>query len=190
MPDEYFTDNVSWYVFTTAMKTLGKKELWDKYSQEKGGDKYNKEENETRFWDNAQHKTYMCLENMLDNSSFVDDAKVFLAYFKLKMTDNHNIKPDVVMNERYIDVNNDGNFMDTVCDRRFNLVKADTGCGKTTAFKNYIKKTNKRFISIVSRVSLGKDQWKTWTDAGIECHWHEDVEDEWYRIEGENIVVT
>tara|TARA_B100001094_G_C18196316_1_gene811478 strand:- start:5916 stop:9062 length:3147 start_codon:yes stop_codon:yes gene_type:complete len=190
LPDEYFTDNVSWYVFTTAMKTLGKKELWDKYSQEKGGDKYNKEENETRFWDNAQHKTYMCLENMLDNSSFVDDAKVFLAYFKLKMTDNHNIKPDVVMNERYIDVNNDGNFMDTVCDRRFNLVKADTGCGKTTAFKNYIKKTNKRFISIVSRVSLGKDQWKTWTDAGIECHWHEDVEDEWYRIEGENIVVT
>ena len=190
LPDEYFTDNVSWYVFTTAMKTLGKKELWDKYSKEKGGDKYNKEENEKRFWDNAQHKTYMCLENMLDNSSFVDDAKVFLAYFKMKMMDIHTIKPDKIVNTRYLDMDNDGTFIDIECNRRFNLCRADTGCGKTTAFKSYINKTKQRFISIVSRVSLGKEQVKVFRNAGIKCYWHEDIEAEWYRHEGDNIVIT
>lgn len=190
LPDSYFIDNVSWYVFTTAMKTIDREDLWDKYSKEKGGDKYDKDENIKRFWNNAKHQTYMCLEHLLDNSSFVDDPKLFLSYFKLKMTDIHNTEPDEYIDEKYIDKNSDGMFIMNKCDKRFNFCKADTGTGKTTAFKNYIKLTEKRFISVVSRVSLGKEQVKVFKDAGIECHWHEDIKDCWYEYEGSNIVVT
>ena len=206
LPDDYFIDNTSWYVFTTAMKTLGKKDLWDKYSKEKGGDKYNYEENCVRYWDNAKHKTMLCLENMLSNSSFVDDPKLFLGYFKMKPTNIHTTKIDKELEARqYLDINNDGEFFKEH-DKRFTLVRSDTGTGKTTAFKNYIKNTNKRFISVVSRVSLGLEQEKVFKNAGIECVWHEDITNPteeimqeknhipydigWWMFEGENIITT
>ena len=200
LPDDYFIDSVSWYIFTTAMKTLGKQELWDKYSKEKGGDTYDREQNIKRFWDNAQHRTYLCLENVLENSTFVDDPKIFLGYFKLKLTNIHNTKPDITLDGRkYLDEDDNGYFFEKY-NKRFTLVRSDTGTGKTTAFKNYIDANpNKRFISVVSRVSLGEEQTKVFKEKGIECEWHEDISNQsqesngyegWWMYEGTNIVTT
>ena len=190
LPNNFFTDNVDWYCFTTAMKTINRKDLWEKYSQEKSPEKYNKEENE-KMWDCARHKTYMCLEYLLENSSFVEDAKIFLSYFKLKVDKINEIKPDELLEPRqYLDINNDGGFFMNIW-KKYIFARSDTGTGKTTAFKNYIKKTNKRFISIVSRVSLGKEQVKVFKEAGIDCVFHEEIsEGEWWANEGNNIVVT
>jgi hypothetical protein len=206
LDNDFFIDNDKWYVFTTAMKTIGKKDLWDKYSKEKGGDKYDYDENCKRYWENAKHKTLMCLEHILSNSSFVDDPKTFLGYFKMKPTDIHNTETTKELEDRqYLDINNDGKFF-YENDKRFTLVRSDTGTGKTTAFKNYIKKTNRRFISIVSRVSLGLEQEKVFKRAGIDCIWHDDItkptkeiEEQysdspypigWWMFEGQNIITT
>ena len=88
------------------------------------------------------------------------------------------------------------------------IIKSDTGTGKTTAMKNYIKRTGNRFISIVSRITLGEDQIRVFKDEGIECYWHQDItnptdeiieefghmsqdgEIYYSMFEGQNIVIT
>ena len=206
LPKTYFKDNSKWYIFTTAMKLLYLsnsepttenkvfKELWDFYSENEGEEYYNLEENE-KLWDCCSPHSLMCLEHILDQSSFVHDAKTMMGYNKLRINHIHTKPHDKEINLRYLDKDSDGNFFDNM-NHRYVIVRSDTGTGKTTAFKNYIKKSYaiqngnyKRFISIVSRISLGKEQVKVFNEAGIECLWHEDV-DEWYREEGENIVIT
>mgnify|MGYP003632103471 CR=1 FL=1 len=211
LPDRYFTNDTDWMIFSTAMMTLDKHDIWDEYSKAKGGDTYCSGTNETKWeYKVFQYKTFLCLEHILCNSNFIignllqedfkeekdyldaikSKASQFLGYYKYKPTDCHNTIPDVILDDRkYLDPNNNGDFL--IREVQDNVIaQSDTGTGKTTAFKNYIKKSGRRFISIVSRVSLGKEQAKIFTDEGIECHWHEDINDGWYMYEGQNIVIT
>ena len=219
LPDKYFTNNIEWIIFSTAMMTLDKRELWEEYSKARGGDTYDKESNDKK-WDYQvfKYKTFLCIENLLCNSTFIvgdeedelikkELASLYLAYYKYKPTDCHNEKPDLVLEDRrYLDKNNDGEFLTT--HNGHIICKSATGTGKTTATKNYIQKTEKRFISIVSRVTLGEEQVAVFKDAGIDCHWHDDITNPpyemeekkcnqfcndahgWWMYEGENVVVT
>lgn len=219
LPDKYFTDNIDWIIFSTAMMTLDKREMWEEYSEARGGDTFVKWQNDQK-WDYEvfKYKTFLCIENLLCNSTFIvgdekDDLKkkemasLYLAYYKYKPTNCHNEKPDLILEDRrYLDKNNDGEFL--MENKGHIICKSATGTGKTTATKNYIQKTEKRFISIVSRVTLGEEQVAVFKDAGIDCHWHDDITnptkdvyDEkcnefcsdchgWWMYEGENVVVT
>lgn len=224
LPDRYFTLNNDWVIFSTAMMTLDRREIWEEYSIKRGGNTYDKEKN-NYTWDNKgfKYKTFLCIEHLLCNSTYIvgdieDElerkklATQYIAYYKYKPTDCHNIKPSTILSDRrYLDRNNDGDFFCkefSMYGHRNMVVKSGTGTGKTTAFKNYITRTKKRFISIVSRVSLGKDQMRVFKDNKIHCYWHDDIthpneeimeefyhaspdgEVHWYMFEGSNIVVT
>ncbi len=49
------------------------------------------------------------------------------------------------------------------------MIKSDTGTGKTTSFKHFIKQKDHKFISIVSRISLANEQYRVFNEFGAEC---------------------
>eukprot|EP01047_Picozoa_sp_COSAG01_P031215 COSAG01_NODE_2206_length_8170_cov_70.537108_2_plen_945_part_00 len=53
------------------------------------------------------------------------------------------------------------------------FVKSDTGTGKTTSFSHYIKRNKLKFLSIVSRKTLGEDQYNKMSEMGIKCQYYE-----------------
>jgi hypothetical protein len=72
--------------------------------------------------------------------------------------------------------------------------------------KKYMKNNNSKFISIVSRISLGKEQNKVFQEGGLECQYWEDIQKDmdkhnegayfyeefarWEDNEGKNICIT
>ena len=210
LPDEYFTDNYKWLIFSTAMKQVGHKDLWEMYSEDKGGKTFNYERNESK-WGYLKDKTLFCLENILNASSAVKDPKTFLGYIKYKPTENHKVEPhEILDNRRYLDPSNDGTFLlDKSLSHDCLLIMSDTGTGKTTAFKNFIKTTDKPFISIVSRITLGEEQVRIMRKEGIDCQFHQEITDRindglyknggeeqeypkagFWEYEGDNLVIT
>lgn len=69
---------------------------------------------------------------------------------------------------------------------RKTLVKSDTGTGKTTAFRKFIKKHKLPFISICSRVSLACEQHRTFSEEGIKCFFYKDKE----HKHGDSFIIT
>ena len=116
-------------------------------------------------------------------------VKKFLGYYMYKPTNNHTIQPDkVISGQRYLDGDTEGSFFCNITNR-YIICKSDTGTGKTTAFKNYTLKTGNPFISIVSRLSLGKEQHKVFKEAGIESNWFKDINGWLGRYEGDNMII-
>ncbi len=210
LPSDYFIDTRKWLIFSTAMKQLDQKEMWDQYSEEKGGETYDYEKNHSK-WNYLKDKSLFCLENILTASSVVSDAKTFLGYIKYKPTENHKVKPHRKLeNRRYLDPSNDGTFLlEESLSHDCLLIMSDTGTGKTTAFKNFIKKTEKPFISIVSRITLGEEQVRIMRNEGIDCMFHQEITDRindnlykdgqeadeypkpgFWEHEGDNLVIT
>jgi hypothetical protein len=70
-------------------------------------------------------------------------------------------------------------------DKNVFLIKSDTGTGKTTSFNHYIKKTNKKFISLVSRQLLGKEQQLNLKKLGIDSKFYLDDDYDY----GDNIII-
>jgi hypothetical protein len=66
------------------------------------------------------------------------------------------------------------------------LLKSDTGTGKTTSFRNYIKRVDTPFISIASRIALSLEQYNNLKDEGVECYHYQDRGFEF----GDNIIIT
>ena len=213
LPNDYFVDNSKWLIFSTAMKQTGHKEIWEMYSEDKGGDTFNEERNESK-WTYLKAKSLMCLEHILDASSAVIDPKVFLGYIKYKPTSNHTLTPHLILDKRrYLDPLNDGQFIiDNNQQGKAMIIKSDTGTGKTTAFKNFVKRSKTPFISIVSRITLGEEQVRIFRKEGINCYFHQEITDTikdgfmkdgekqgsfgtfpkagFYEYEGDNIVIT
>ena len=135
------------------------------------------------------------------------NARSMLDYYKHKPVPDNPYKPHEVINHKKLGITPEGEkiiFFDKYNDK-YLLVQSDTGTGKTTEFKNYIINQQKqsksweskgKFISIVSRVSLGKEQVRVFRQAGIKCMYHEEISEEckngawWGMYEGDNIVIT
>ena len=65
------------------------------------------------------------------------------------------------------------------------LLKSGTGTGKTTAFVEYMKHSDKKFISIVSRVNLGVEQYRNFGKyRDVKLYTNQD-----FRY-GDNIIIT
>lgn len=135
---------------------------------------------------------------LLWESKTTQVIKDFLGYYMYKPANNHTIKPDMVIeNQRYLDGDTPGSFIEQFRCGDFGdlttklvIVKSDTGTGKTTAMKNFLKNNpDIPFISIVSRLSLGKEQNEVFCKAGIDSNWFKDVSKEIWSMEGENLVI-
>jgi hypothetical protein len=155
--EDYLGSYENWLKFTTFCKVLNLKQQWiDKSKMAKG---FDAENNET-IWQNIDANA---MTNMVAHFVNETDHKVFNSFFRYAPTQNLNkTKPNKTFESKKLGYT----FMEK---NRGNLIiKSDTGTGKTTTFKHYIKKCKTPFISIVSRVSLAEEQYKAFAKHGID----------------------
>ena len=154
LPDEYWGSVVSqdgepsFLVWTTACKSLDCYDLWDEYNQKYPN--YDFDKNDI-MW-NSVDESYACFYNLLKDSKFPNSEKL-IDYHKYQPILQNEIKPDIEFKSEkvgYEYFQKNKNY----------ILKSDTGTGKTTSFQKYIERTNQKFISITSRVSLAEDQYE------------------------------
>ncbi len=173
LPKEYYRDygsgksgKRSWLTFTTMMKQLNCFDLWDQYSKKYGGDKYNKSQN-IKLWNRA-NVNYDCFSQIF-NDKALKDFKHLKYYIRYKQLDCENIKYDFEIDRQKLGYDFLNEFEGDL------VIKSDTGTGKTTSFKHYQKYQDKPFISVVSRVSLGLEQYAVFNKHGVECDFYQYV---------------
>ncbi len=201
LPDKYFHDYAYWLKYTTAMKTLDMKALWDKYNKIRCKKDKNKG-NLANNWDGIADYNKLDMLTHCLNQSTVKDAINILGYFKYKPTECHNEIPTDFINRQKLGYDAINEFKTD--SNKVLIFRSDTGTGKTTTMKHHLKNTGNRFLSIVSRISLGEEQTAVFRNHGIECQYHEEITEEiekenaygdvYYQsfddYEGKNIVIT
>ncbi len=169
LPPDYWRSVVSqdgepsFLVWTGACKALDKFDLWDEYNQKY--DNYDYDKNE-RFWESAD-VSYNCMTNLLKHTSFPNALKM-IDYHKYQPILQNEIQPDIEVHSEklgYDYFQKDINY----------IVKSDTGTGKTTSFQKYIEKTNDKFISITSRISLAEDQYKRFSSEINDVYYYQNL---------------
>lgn len=79
--------------------------------------------------------------------------KAFNTYFK-----------NEIINRQYLGYN----LLDDYKEEKNIIIQADTGSGKTSTLKKYLKKNNLKFIALVSRITLAEELNRVFDDDGIE----------------------
>jgi hypothetical protein len=194
LPTRYFTNYNDWLVFTTGMKTLWEAmgeaswvvDIWDDLSQSNAEEHYDYDKN-NEMWDGiTAHKVLKCVFKIFCDSKY-EHAYQLLTYRTFKPELKNNVKPDMIINREkengklgydFFKEQKVGKDIDCV------IVKSDTGTGKTTSTKHFLD--GKRFVSLVSRVSLGEEQYTIFNEHGLDCVFYDYLDDQ-YR--GENIVI-
>lgn len=190
LPSKYFETYEGFLIFTTAMKQIDRQDIWELYPKlnNPAGGSVDCEEHKMWMldcWEGITgHKTILAMNHLLINSSY-KNARTSLDYFKYKPTLKNKRKPDETVESEKLGY-------DFFTDRlgkngiRFITCRSDTGTGKTTSFKTFMKNHPKeRCISIVSRISLGLEQYETFNNAGIDTGFYEN--ESFYP--GENYIV-
>lgn len=225
LPDKFYLDREHHVKLATAFKTLKRQDIFNKWSKIRceASDEYEMwpdvDDNECeavdkhldQMWSYIGSHNQLYMVNHILNEAEANgykNARAMLDYYKYKPVPNNPYIPHEVISHKKlgIDPNGDDFIFFNKYEDKYLLVQSDTGTGKTTEFKNYIidqqKKarsweTKGKFISIVSRVSLGKEQVRVFRDAGIKCHYHQEISEEikcggsfWGMYEGDNIVIT
>ena len=176
--EKYFESYSGWLIFSTAMKQIGRKDLWEEYNEAMTSKIYDEEKNEMIYNGITGHKTIKAINHLLLNTTTENkNMRTALDYFKLKPTLKNTIISDIKINRNKLGYEYFKELIKT--DKKFFAIKSDTGTGKTTSFRSLMidkefKKRNK-FISIVSRVSLGLEQYETFNQEGIWCEWYENT---------------
>lgn len=216
IPDMFFHDREHFVKWTTAMKTLNKYDLYIKWALKRCEQNYEFEQYEPteiflkNQWDYIKHhNTLFCVEHIANKSTARGSDDV-LSYTKYKPTECHNeqatisIDRDKLGKKDGVQVDFIDEFLDD--DIKCLVVRSDTGTGKTTAMKKYMKNQGCMFLSIVSRISLGKEQNKVFQEGGLECDYWENIQKDmdeqncgayyyeefmrWSDMEGRNICIT
>lgn len=168
LDSKYWNGYNNFLLFTSFMKTLDKFDLWDEINKTKNNYNYN---NNIKIWNGAKIGDGF-IYNILD-----EDTLNFNFY---KSLPKNKIKANKIINSKklgYKFLDNKNNY----------IIKSDTGTGKTTSFKYYVKNNNKKFISIVSRISLAEEQYNNFSNHGLNCKLY-NIEDNFYN--GDNVVIT
>ncbi len=156
----------SFLTWTTACKSLDCYDLWDEYNQKFDG--YDEDKNVV-MW-NSANENYSCFYNLLKNTSF-SNAEKLIDYHKYQPIIQNEIQPDITIDSQklgYEFFKQNKNY----------IVKSDTGTGKTTSFQKYIERTNEKFISITSRVSLASDQYDRFSQSIENVFYYKNLTDE------------
>lgn len=171
LPDSYFDDFTYYFIFTSAMKQLNRVDLWREYTNKKVDKKHLLAGSSWKIYgDKILHK----IKNRPEKGIFYfehlakqADRSQYINYIKYKALPKPKTKPD-----KEVDLEKLGYGLEITTDKDM-IIKSDTGTGKTTLFKNYIKKTGKKFISIVSRRSLAMEQYNDFNDISSNVLYYE-----------------
>ena len=169
LPPVYFTDTIKFLTFTSAMKQIGRKDIWDIFSKKKPN--YNKENND-KLWNITKNKNEQCsyFEFICNEAN----CKEYINLSKYKPIPEKQSKEDVLIDMPYLTgeilkwkaTAPELKGMDMECytygfkyDNYDDIIiQSDTGTAKSSSFKEYMIKSNQKFVSIVSRISLAKEQ--------------------------------
>jgi len=156
----YWSNRIDFLRWTSFCKVLNCKDIWDMINKEHPKN-YNKEKNESEYWNKADSLIHIVDAILKENKQ---DAVI--SYYKLKKIIINDVDYETTINKDklgYDFIDNKNNY----------VIRSDTGTGKTTSFKHYIKNTNQRFISIVSRISLGEEQYNIFNEYGIDTKFYQ-----------------
>ena len=183
LDDEYFNNYADWIKLTTFFKVIDRKHLWKQVS--KAGSNYNFYRNE-KAWEGVNSVNIEIVKHILIQAQ----ANWILPYIKYKPILMDCEEPTRTITRTKLGINEGGQQVDFIAelgDHKFKVIKSDTGTGKTTAFKKYIKNKRKPFISIVSRRSLGLEQFATFNEFGLRTRYYE----KHYQCrQGDNYITT
>ena len=168
----YFTeyrsdDKWGWLVFTTAMKAIGHYKMWDKYSKKYGGDKYNKSDND-KIWNGiTEFNKYNCFNKILHEIG----ERTLLDYVKYKPIQEDKLR--FTKEGEWDKLSKHLKLPQTDVQ-----IKSDTGTGKTTIVAEHFNKNkHMKFLSIVSRKSLGYGQYTNFkNNFNLDCVYYEEFE--------------
>lgn len=182
LDDKYFNTHIHFLVFTTAMKQIDRKDLWLVHSKKRSKHECN-DDWMNNFWDNIKdgHQKYYAFNHLLNHTSYQKDTiRTTLDYYKYKKTLPNIINPDEKIERKKLGINEDGEqedyfkkIIDKYPSKKYFIFKSDTGTGKTTSFRMYIKTEDGQFISLVSRTTLGEEQYRTFIKDELDCGYYE-----------------
>ena len=178
LPIKYFTEYTFWIKFITAMKIMGQYDLANKYRMKHrvGSSKWN----DKNFFNTAYNSIKKQNEfPMVEHILKVTNQLHILPYIKYKSLPDQIETPTDIINVEKL------GYGLELSDNKNYVIKSDTGTGKTTIFKNSIG--NKKFISIVSRISLADEQYRVFNESGVDCC-HYKIED--FLENGESVIIT
>lgn len=130
------------------------------------------------------------MTEILDLSKYeiptVKDMIDLRVYSECKPVPENTKKPDKKFNRQYVSKSLKNSYFNKFENNNI-VLKSDTGTGKTSSFASYIKKTNKNFISIGSRISLCDAHYETFIETGLDCCHYKNHEGKFKQ--GDNIVI-
>ena len=152
---KYLKEYDNWLKITTIMKSLNKYELWNDWS--KKSKNYNKQNND-KIWNGIKINFD---ENYLKYLTGYETS-FYREYIPLTIKIEKQIINTKYLSDKIINILN-----------RCALFESCTGTGKTTLMAKIIKEIiskdkTKRILCIVSKISLGKQQIKSFKEEGIE----------------------
>jgi hypothetical protein len=164
LPRNYFTDFTKWFIFTSAMKQINRKDLWEEYSKSFGQSQYNEKQNNF-YWNKANNQREDCLyfENLMKNAHCLD----LINLTKYKPLPPRISKPDQVINMPFLTGNKCENSYENGFDYDAHnniIIQSDTGTAKSSSFMEYISKSGEKFISVVSRIWLARQQYEDFAE--------------------------
>lgn len=163
LPSNFWTNTIDWLKFTSGMKQINKKDIWEEVNKTKPN--YDKEDND-KYWDKMVNKNEECsyFEYLCKEANTMD----YINLSKYKPVPEKQSKPDKVIDMPYLtgdlikkDTYKNGFNYDDYEDI---IIQSDTGTAKSSSFKNYMLESDQKFISIVSRISLAKEQYEDFSD--------------------------
>jgi len=169
-PLSFFND-VEFWKFTTIMKYLDAYDLWDEFNKKR--DKYDLNKN-IEIWNSVNPNR--CNINLLIDLFHNKDIS---GYYNLKHLPKFSLESEKINKTKlgYDFIQENINY----------IIKSDTGTGKTTSVKHFLNKTNDNFISIVSRKSLGQEQYNNFNeDDFLKCDYYEFVD---FVKDKDNIII-
>tara|TARA_R110000803_G_scaffold71950_1_gene135387 strand:+ start:1606 stop:4533 length:2928 start_codon:yes stop_codon:yes gene_type:complete len=181
LPDDYINNYQDWLKLTTFFKILDKKNLWVQVC--KSGENYSEGMNEVA-WESCDEVNWEIVKHILITAN----ADWVLPYIKYKPILKETEKPNTIIYRTKLGINESQKqecFFSNIEQNKFTVIKSDTGTGKTTAVKKYFK--NKKFISIVSRRSLGMEQYRTFNEFGLDVQYYENF---WEMPQDCNFITT
>ena len=187
LPDKYWSnDNYGFLKFTSFCKYFDIQDIWNEINKTKSN--YDYDNNINKYWNTCKYSEYI-IDDILSLGTVKKDKKdkiiyetdKYINYYKYKPVLKNKIKPDITINKKKLGYG--------FIQRNINyVIKSDTGTGKTTSFKHYVYDYDLKFISIVSRVSLAKEQHQTFNEHGLNCKLYNTKHIK--LNDGDNIVIT
>ena len=175
LPEIYWTAHEQWLILATAMKAMDKCELFLKMCAEHPKTNYtnpNHPENVKQLNGIKRHYDINAVEHIFNKAvQNVIEGKettyrTYVDYIKYKPTLISELKSPTKKGEW----DKLGKHITLPKDKKCIVIKSDTGTGKTTIIKEYLRnQPNCKFISIVSRISLAEEQYAIFRDSGISC---------------------